>query len=102
MNIRLRCPVCGMLTFLRNIGKEHEIEALLYKMGGRYPHSKRGILKIERQRPKDLRAFWIKVLEEVLARLKAEEILEQVGGVELIITQGGENTITQIGRNVVL
>jgi hypothetical protein len=37
-----------------------------------------------------------------LARLKAEEILEQVGGVELIITQGGENTITQIGRNVVL
>lgn len=60
---RLRCPVCGMAVFLRNVehGKMHSVDVLIYDMGGR------GRIKIEKQiGDMELLDFWIQRLEEVL------------------------------------
>mgnify|MGYP005805753441 CR=1 FL=1 len=60
---RLRCPVCGMVVFLRNIdhGKIHDLDAFIYDIGGR------GHIVVTKSIPMgNIVDFWINRLEEVL------------------------------------
>jgi len=77
--VRIRCTCCGMLTRLDNLEKDHRLlEQVDTYCGGRYPGSKRGIMRHIFRINKALQQFWINRLIEVLERLgyKIEKAIE--------------------------
>lgn len=65
---RLRCPVCGLLPWLRNLKRFHSLDAYVQDFGGR------GHCVYEREEVPNLRGFWIKRLKEVIEWLEKEEL----------------------------
>lgn len=63
---RLRCPVCGMVAYLRNLERNHRLDSFLVHYGGR------GNIKWETVIPEgdNLIDFWINRLEYVITWLK--------------------------------
>jgi len=69
---KLRCPVCGMQVWLRNVkeGKHHSIDAFVVEFLG-YKNVKHHKVTDPRQLDR-LRQYWIVRLREVLVWLGAE------------------------------
>jgi len=66
---KLRCPICGKLSFFPNFAKFHKLEAFILKIQGL--GRGKGFKNVyERQIPEGLIQFWINRLEEVLKYLK--------------------------------
>jgi len=42
MHMKVRCPVCGMLTYIRNLGKKHKLQMFKVELGGSYRKEKKG------------------------------------------------------------
>lgn len=38
----MRCPICGMLTYLRNLGKQHKLQIFRVDIGGKIPVGGKG------------------------------------------------------------
>ena len=64
---KLRCPVCGMVVWFRNLVKFHKIEAFEYQFG-----IGKGKIKVNKAVVTgSLIDYWIKRLEEVIDWLKS-------------------------------
>jgi hypothetical protein len=64
--LRFRCPFCGLLVLQRDLEKEIPLEVWVKSFGGRYPHSKRGIMEWRRiESPEIEGAYRLKVLERI-------------------------------------
>jgi len=86
---RLRCPVCGMTCWSRNIkpGKKHKLEAFVIHLEGykRIWH--------ERKATPGLREFWIGRLQEVLEWLGGAEQTSKPEVISTVLLHG-ESEVT--------
>jgi len=81
---KVRCPVCGMQVWFRNLARKHKIEAFLVHFGSK--GRRKGSIyyeKIETLGKDSLTDFWIKQLKEVLARLEKKSLQEK--GLEVVL-----------------
>jgi len=64
---KLRCPICGMVVWLRNLDRIHELDSFIVTYGGRA-----NIDFAKQEYDPNLVHFWIATLESTLEHLKAE------------------------------
>jgi len=77
---KLRCPVCGMVVWLRNLVGFHPVDAFEYTFG----IGKGKILVKHSQVSGDLIGYWIQRLKEVIVYLESErEKMTKVSKVEI-------------------
>jgi len=71
-NPKIRCPVCGMVVWLRNIDRHHIIESFVVH----YVKGYRGKIIFEKAETTgdSLYDFWINKLEGVIVWLKQEKL----------------------------
>lgn len=66
---KLRCPVCGMVVWLRNLLKIHPVDTFEYTFG----IGKGKILVKKAKVSGDIYDYWIKRLKEVISYLEKEK-----------------------------
>lgn len=70
VNYRRRCVVCGMIVFLKNLERSHNLETFEYNYGGRGNIEVRKMVEVSKG---SLINFWISRLEDVLEDLRSQK-----------------------------
>jgi len=69
---KMRCPVCGMVVWFRNLVGFHPIDSFVYTFG-----IGKGKILVEKQSiPEGLIEYWIKRLKEVIAYLESLKVIK--------------------------
>lgn len=93
---RIRCPVCGMSVFLKNIGVEHELGVMIYEIGGKQKGNIKGrgkakgkikVTKVDKIGGNNsLNEFWVKYLVSTLKYITQENVIpEKISGIREIV-----------------